>query len=88
MSERDRSDQRDGAYEVVYTANGEAEANGIRTALEAAGIPSEMKVEAAARLFPVTIDGLGAVRILVPSDCLDEAREILSTPAEPAANDD
>ncbi len=88
MTDRDQEDTHEYRYEVVYTANGEVEANGIRTALEAAGIPCEIQVEAAARLFPVTVDGLGAVRIRVPADRLEEAREILSTPAEPAASDD
>ncbi len=68
---------------VVYTANGEMEAHGIRAALEAAGIPVHLNFEAAGKLYAVTVDGLGAVRIMVPTDRLEEAREIISTPAEP-----
>ena len=74
-------------FEVVFTANGEAEAHGVRTALEAAGIPTEIQVTAVTKLFPVTVDGLGAVRLLVPSDRVDEARTIIETPAEPATSD-
>ncbi len=88
MTDRANETGRDMRYEVVYTANGEAEANGIRTVLEAAGIPCEIRTEAAARLFPVTVDGLGAFRILVPDDCLDEARQVLDNPPEPATSDD
>ena len=68
---------------VVYTANGEMEAQGIRAALDAAGIPVHLNFEAAAKLYAVTVDGLGAVRIMVPIDRVDEAREIISTPARP-----
>ena len=75
-------------FEVAYTANGEAEAAGIKTALEAARIPTELKVASATKLFPVTVDGLGAVRIMVPADRLEEARAIIETPAMPAASDD
>jgi hypothetical protein len=75
-------------FQIVFTANGEAEASGVRTALEAAGIPVQVRVESATKLFPVTVDGLGAVRILVPADRVEEARMIIDTPAEPAASDD
>jgi hypothetical protein len=67
---------------VAYTANGEAEANGIKSVLEAAGIPAELGISAVTRLFPVTVDGLGAVKVMVPADRLEEARAILDTPAE------
>lgn len=67
--------------EVAYTANGEMEAQAIRSALEAAGIPAELKIEAAQKLFAVTVDGLGAVKVLVPADRLEEARSIIENPA-------
>jgi hypothetical protein len=67
---------------IVYTANGEMEAQGIRAALEAAGIPVHLNLEAAAKLYAVTVDGLGAVKVMVPIERLDEAREIIETPAE------
>ena len=74
--------------EVVYTANGEMEAQGIKSMLEAAGIPVELRFEAAARLYAVTVDGLGAVRIAVPSDRLEEARTLIETPAVPLDDDE
>ena len=73
--------------EVVHTASGEMEAEGLRSALEAAGIPVVLRFEAAARYYPVTVDGLGAVRIMVPADRLEEARMILDTPAETIEED-
>ena len=72
---------------VAYTANGEAEANGIKSALEAAGIPAELKIGAVTKLFPVTVDGLGAVKVMVPADRLEEAKAILETPAEPLGDE-
>jgi hypothetical protein len=69
-------------FEVVYTANGEVEAQAIRAALVAAGIPASIKMEAAQQLFAVTVDGLGAVKVLVPADRADEARDVIANPVE------
>ncbi|MBN2565014.1 MAG: DUF2007 domain-containing protein [Candidatus Eisenbacteria bacterium] len=68
---------------VACTASGEMEAETIKSALEAAGIPTELRIEAAQRLFAVTVDGLGAVRVLVPTDRLQEAKAIIENPASP-----
>lgn len=72
-----------GGLRVVYTASGEMEAQGIKSMLEAAGIPVELRLDAATRLYAVTVDGLGAVRIAVPADRFDEARTLIETPAVP-----
>lgn len=88
MTDEANGRERDMEFETVYTANGEFEAHGIRMALEAAGIPTATRVESAAKLFPVTVDGLGAVRIMVPADRVEEARDIIDTPSSPAASDD
>lgn len=71
---------------VVYTANGDMEAHGIGSALEAAGIPVRLNAEAAGRIYALTVDGLGAVRVMVPADRVEEALEIISTPAEPVSD--
>lgn len=70
-------------YEVAYTASGEMEAQGIKSMLEAAGIPVELGMEAATKLYVVTVNGLGAVKVLVPAGRLEEARMLIETPAEP-----
>jgi len=75
--------ERGTEMEVAYTANGEMEAHAVRSALEAAGIPARIRIEAAQKLFAVTIDGLGAVKVLVPADRLDEARAVIENPASP-----
>lgn len=77
-----------GGLKVVYTASGEMEAQGIKSMLEAAGIPVELRLEAASRLFVVTVDGLGAVRIAVPADLFEEARMLIETPAVPLDDDE
>ena len=80
--------EHDAPMEVAYTASGEMEAQAVRSALEAAGIPAELKMEAAQTLFAVTVDGLGAVRVMVPADRLEEARSIVKNPATPVEDAD
>jgi hypothetical protein len=83
MNERDADSMKNESERLVVacTANGEMEAQTMKSALEAAGIPAELKIEAAQRLFAVTVDGLGAVRVLVPADRLEEAKNVLENPA-------
>jgi ribosomal protein L12E/L44/L45/RPP1/RPP2 len=78
----------DAEMQVVHTANGEMEAQALKSVLEAAGIPAELDIEAAAKLFVVTVDGLGAVKIKVPADRVEEARAVLATPAEPIGEEE
>ena len=80
--------EREAPMEVAYTASGEMEAQTVRSALEAAGIPAELKMEAAQALFAVTVDGLGAIRVMVPADRLEEARSIVENPATPVEDMD
>ncbi|MEA3409507.1 MAG: DUF2007 domain-containing protein [Candidatus Eisenbacteria bacterium] len=83
MEHESPAPERDAAFEVAYTASGEMEAQAIRAALEAAGIPARLKMEAAQKLFAVTVDGLGAVGVMVPADRLEEARAVIENPATP-----
>ncbi len=76
------------AYDKVCTANGELEANAIKSALEAAGIPVEFQYESVSTVLPVSVDGLGAVKIMVPLERLEEARAIVETPAQPVGEDE
>lgn len=84
-------DEATGTHEsemvVVHTANGEMEAQALKSVLEAAGIPAELDMESATKLFVVTVDGLGAVKIKVPADRAEEARAVLATPAEPIGDE-
>jgi hypothetical protein len=65
-------------WEVAYTASGITNANIVVGRLETEGIPTKLKYEAVGTIYAITIDGLGAVDILVPIDLLEKAREVLS----------
>ena len=62
---------------VVHIAQGELEANVIKSHLESEGIPVMLQYESAGRVYGLTLDGLGEIRILVPLEFADEAREII-----------
>ena len=83
MTEHEARHDAGGEMVVVHTANGEMEAQALKSVLEAAGIPVELNIEAATKLFAVTVNGLGAVKIKVPAECAEEAKAVLATPAEP-----
>jgi len=71
----------------VLVEAGHLRAEVIRGRLEAAGIPVLLQYESLGLIMGLTADGLGEVKILVPEDCVEEARRVLATPAEidPAA---
>lgn len=48
-----------------------------KSKLEAMDIPVLLKYDAAGPVYGITVDGLGAVRVMVPSDFADEARALL-----------
>ena len=83
MTDEPGTSEHEVDLEVVFTANGEVEAQAIRAALVAAGIPAELRMEAAQQLFAVTVDGLGAVKVMAPSDRAEEARAVIANPADP-----
>ena len=55
----------------------DGEAEMIRQLLESYGIPVQMVSDVAHSVYPITLDGLGEVRILVPENKLAEARALL-----------
>ena len=83
MEHEPTAPEQDAALAAVYTASGEMEAQAIRSVLEGAGIPAYIKMEAAQQLFAVTVDGLGAVKVMVPADRMEEARSVIENPAVP-----
>jgi hypothetical protein len=62
---------------VIHIAQGELEANVMKSHLESEGIPVILQYESAGRVFGLTVDGLGEVRILVPPELAEEARQII-----------
>lgn len=63
----------------VFVASGEVHAQQIRTFLDAAGILSVTRGEALRNTHGLTVDGLGAVEILVAEADAAHAREILQS---------
>ena len=53
------------------------EAQIIKGRLESEGIPVLLSYESAGFVLGITVDGLGEVRVMVPRDLAEEAREIL-----------
>src|SRR5262245_36716519 len=64
-------------YVVVSTVQGPLEEGQIRSFLEAAGIPTVIQGEAVGKVYGITVDGLGARQILVPSELAEAARDLL-----------
>ncbi len=64
-------------WTTVYVAQGMAQASIVSGRLETEGIPIKLKYEAAGRIYAVTVDGLGEVKIQVPASLLEEARRVL-----------
>jgi len=65
-----------GQLVTVHTAN-YLEAQIIKGRLESEGIPVLLSYESAGLIYGITVDGLGAVKIMVPSNLAEEAKEIL-----------
>jgi hypothetical protein len=61
---------------TIRTAN-YLEAQIIKGRLESEGIPVLLSYESAGLVYGITIDGLGEVKIMVPRNLEEEAREIL-----------
>jgi len=68
---------------AVYVAQGRLAAEVIRAKLESFGIPAILQYDSALAVCPVTVDGLGEVRVLVPEPLADEARRVIEEPGPP-----
>jgi hypothetical protein len=60
--------------EVVY---GEIKANVLKAHLESEGIPAYLQYESLGRVTGIVIDGLGKIKIKVPAECVEEAKQVL-----------
>lgn len=69
-------------FVVIRAVQGELAANVIKSHLESEGIPVLLQYESAGRVYGVTIDGLGEVRVLVPRELAEEALRIIEPRAE------
>jgi hypothetical protein len=76
---RRREEDRRRAIETVevYSVQGEAEAGIIRSLLEANGIESFATGTNVQSVYPITVDGLGQLRIMVRKEDAGAARKIV-----------
>jgi len=63
----------------VFIASGEIHAQQVRAVLDAAGIQSSERGEALRHTHGLTVDGLGAVEIMVAERDAERARELLAS---------
>jgi hypothetical protein len=64
-------------FVVIKIVQGEPVANIIKSHLESEGIPVYLKYESAGIIYGITADGIGEVRILVPKNLAEEAKQII-----------
>ncbi len=72
-----RSMSKDDLAELMAVEGG-LEADIIKSKLESFAIPVLLRYEAAGRIFGITMNGLGKVKIMVPRDLLEEAKKVLA----------
>jgi len=65
-------------WEVANVSSGMINAKIVAGRLETEGIPVKLRYEAVGVIYGLTLDGLGEVRIMVPSSYLKRAREALA----------
>jgi hypothetical protein len=72
-------------FVIVKIVQGQLIADVIKSHLESEGIPVLLQYESAGIIYGITADGIGEVKILVPAECAEEAREIIQPrdPVEP-----
>jgi len=63
----------------VFVANGEIHAGQVRAFLEAAGMATATRGESLRHTHGLTLDGLGAVEILVAESDVEQARSLLES---------
>ena len=66
------------ALTVIFRTHSDIEASLVRGLLEAHGIYAALSSDVPHSVFPLTIDGLGEVRISVATDQADLAREVIA----------
>ena len=70
-------DSRHPEFVVVHVAQGLPRAHVVKAMLEGAGIPVLLDYESVGPIIGITVDGLGAVRVLVPDTYADEALALI-----------
>ncbi len=65
-------------WKVIFFASGMTQAGIVAGRLEAEGIPTRLEYEAIGRIYGLTLNGLGEVKVLVPEADMEKARRVLS----------
>jgi hypothetical protein len=68
-------------FVVIETVQGQIIADVIKSHLESEGIPVFLQSESVGRVYGLVIDGLGAVKVLVPQEFAEEAKKIIKDDA-------
>jgi hypothetical protein len=68
----------DEKWEVAHISSGMIDAKIISGRLETEDIPVKLQYEAVGVLYGLTVDGLGAVKVLVPEEYIDRALEVIN----------
>ena len=71
---------------TVYIAQGQLEANVIKSRLESEGIPAILQYESLGIVYGLTVDGLGQVKVMVPQTLEAQARQVLRQAREDGKN--
>lgn len=61
----------------ISRVQGEAVASILKSKLEDEGIPVLLQYESMGRVIGLTVDGLGQVKILVPAELAERAKEVI-----------
>ncbi|MGQ9617431.1 MAG: putative signal transducing protein [Candidatus Aminicenantia bacterium] len=67
------------SWEKVAESQGLTEAEILRSFLESNGIPVELKYESIGKVMGITTNGLGVVKILVPEEREEEAKNLIES---------
>lgn len=79
-SDRVPLETRQDPWQELTVCGGLLEAQLLQTRLEGSGMRVQLRYETAARLFGLTLDGLGKIQVLVPQSQREDALEILNAP--------
>ena len=61
----------------ICAVQGELAANVMKSHLESEGIPVLLQYDSAGKVFGLTVNGLGKVKILVPRELAEQAKQII-----------
>jgi len=67
---------------TVYVAAGLLRAQVIEAKLKQAGLSVLLDYESLGPIYGITVDGLGAVRVMVPDEQADEAQQLIENEEE------